>query len=179
MTDLAPDPHDPAPDSSPASEPEAGSATDDKSARRSRMLIIALAAAVVLVVVIALIAVFTRNAPAQYGEDTPEGVVQRYSQAVVDGDTETAMTYLVADVADECERTSVGTEERRVTLLKTTERDDSARVEVIIATVYGSGPFGNNEYETESAFELAADGGGWLIETTPWELAICAQTGIN
>ena len=55
--------------------------------RRSRSTLIALIAGVVLVVVlIALIAVFARGGPTQFDADTPEGVVQRYSQAVVDGD---------------------------------------------------------------------------------------------
>ena len=54
--------------------------------RRSRITLIALIAGVVLVVVIALIAVFTRGGAAPLDEGTPEGVVQRYSQAVVEGD---------------------------------------------------------------------------------------------
>ncbi|MDT0180333.1 hypothetical protein Q9S36_08950 [Microbacterium sp. ARD31] len=144
-----------------------------EDARRSRLVMIALLATVALVVVVALIVVFTRGGAAQFDEDTPEGVVQRYSQAVVEGDTRTALEYLPPDVAEYCERVTPGTEDRRVTLLQTTERDDSARVEVLIATVYGTGPLGSDEYETEGVFELVAADGGWLIETAPWELAIC------
>ncbi len=137
---------------------------------------IVLIAVVAVVVIVALIAVFARSAPAQYDEGTPEGVVQRYSQAVVDGDVDTAIDYLVPEIADDCEQTSAGTEDRRVTLLETTVRDDSARVEVLIATVYGSGPLGTSEYENEGVFELERTGGDWLISATPWEFVVCAQT---
>jgi len=151
----------------------------DPQARRSRILMISLAVAVAVVVVVALIAVFVRREPAQYDESTPEGVVQRYSQAVVDGDIDAALTYLVPEVADDCDRIPIDTQDRRVTLLDTTERSDTARVEVLIATVYGSGPLGTSEYESEGAFDLVKDGGGWLIRTAPWELVVCAQTGTN
>ena len=128
------------------------------------------------VVVVALIAVFSRNAPAQYDEGTPEGVVQRYSQAVIDGDYDAARSYLVPAVADSCERVSSDGEDRRVTLLETSERDGTARVEVLVATVYGSGPFGVSEYENEGVFDLEKVGGDWLVATTPWELVLCMQT---
>lgn len=139
----------------------------------------ALLAAVGLVVVIALVVVFTRGGPAEFAEDTPEGVVQRYSQAVVDGDTQKALGYLVPELADDCERIPLGSEDRRVTLLETDERPDGTRVHVMIATVYGSGPLGSSEYETEGVFDLVSADGGWLIETAPWELAVCAEGGVK
>jgi hypothetical protein len=151
----------------------------DPHARRSRILMVSLAVAVAVVVLIALIAVFVQREPVQYAEDTPEGVVQRYAQAVVDGDVDTALTYLVDDTADDCDRIPVDTQDRRVTLLQTTERDDTARVEVLVATVYGSGPLGPSEYESEGAFDLVKEGDAWLIRTAPWELVVCAQTGPN
>ncbi|WP_139230953.1 hypothetical protein [Microbacterium sp. cf046] len=147
------------------------------SARRSRTILIALIAGVALVVVIALIAVFARGGPAQYAADTPEGVVQRYSQAVVDGDVSTALTYLVPEIADTCDRIPVGTDDMRITLLETTERDDTARVQVLVVTVYGSDPLGSSEYESEEVFELVRAGGDWLIETVPWSLAVCVDGG--
>lgn len=151
-------------------------AIPDPDSRRLRTTLIVLAAVVLVVIVVALIAVFARSAPAQYDADTPEGVVQRYSQAVIDGDFDAARAYLVPEVADECEHISPDGSDRRVTLLETTERDDTARVEVLVATVYGSGPFGTSEYENEGVFDLEKAGGDWLISATPWELAVCLQT---
>lgn len=119
--------------------------TPDPQPRRSRILLLSLVAGIALVVVIAVIAVFVRSAPVSYDESTPEGVVQRYAQAVVDGDIDTALTYLDPEIAESCEEVPTGTDDVRVTLLETTERDDSARVEVLVATIYGSGPLGASE----------------------------------
>ena len=143
--------------------------------RRPRWALVALLAGVALVVVIALVAVFTRGGPTQYAADTPEGVVQRYSQAVVDGDEAQALTYVVPDVADSCERADSGSDDYRMTLIKTDERDATARVEVLVATMYGPGPFGANEYESEAVFRLVKAGDTWLIETAPWQLAVCYE----
>ncbi len=145
--------------------------------RRSRITLLVLIAGVVIVVVLSLIAVFARGGTTQRDAGTPEGVVQRYAQAVVDGDVPTALTYLVPELADSCERVPVTVEDLRVTLLETTERDDSARVSVLVVTVYGSGPLGADEYESEEAFELVRVEGDWLIDTAPWQLAVCIDDG--
>ncbi|GAA1995243.1 hypothetical protein [Microbacterium pumilum] len=146
-------------------------------ARRPRWALVFLLAAVGVVVVIALVAVFTRGAPTQYAADTPEGVVQRYSQAVVDDDTAAALEYVVPEIADSCEESGIGTDDYRVTLLKTTERDDTARVGVLVTTVYGSGPLGSSEYESEESFDLVKSGDSWLIDRAPWQLAVCYELG--
>jgi hypothetical protein len=141
--------------------------------RRRRWPLIALLGGVVLVVVIALIAVFTRGGPAEYPADTPEGVVQRYSQAVIDGDLTTAREYLVPDLADSCERVEPGADDYRITLVDTQGRDDTARVEVIVSTISGSGPLGPNEYESDEVFLLEKVGGSWLISSAPWQVTFC------
>jgi hypothetical protein len=144
-------------------------------ATRPRWALFALLGGILLVVVIALIAVFARGGPAQFAADTPEGVVQRYSQAVIDGDTTAAMKYLVPEVAESCTKVPASSDDYRLTLLDTTERDQTARVKVLIATVYGSGPLGTNEYENEESFSLVKDGDGWLIDVAPWQLTICEE----
>jgi hypothetical protein len=149
------------------------------TARASRLTLIALAAAVALVVVVALIAVFARGGPAPLDADTPEGVVQRYAQAVVDGDLETAEGYLVPELVESCERVSRGADDLRITLEETTERDDRARVEVLVVTVYGSGPLGPDEYESEEAFDLVRVDGEWRIETAPWDLTVCVDEDLQ
>jgi hypothetical protein len=145
--------------------------------RRARITLLALIGSVVLVVVIALIAVFARGGAAPLDPTTPEGVVQRYSQAVVDGDAQTALTYVVPEVADACVRRSVSEEDTRITVLETTERDDTAHVRVLIVTVFGTGPLGADEYEAESAFDLVEVDGDWLVEVAPWRLAVCEEMG--
>jgi hypothetical protein len=147
--------------------------------RASSITLIVLAAAVALVVVVALIAVFARGGPAPLDADTPEGVVQRYAQAVVDGDLETAEGYLVPELVESCERVSRGADDLRITLEETTERDDRARVEVLVVTVYGSGPLGPDEYESEEAFDLVRVDGEWRIETAPWDLTVCVDEDLQ
>ncbi len=145
--------------------------------RRSRFTLVALVGGVVLVVLIALIAVFARGGAAPLDPATPEGVVQRYSQAVVDGDAQTALTYVVPEVADACVSRWVSEEDTRITVLETTERADTAHVRVLIVTVYGTGPLGADEYEAESSFDLVKVGGDWLVEVAPWRLAVCDDMG--
>ncbi len=142
---------------------------------RSRAVMIALISGIALVVVIALIAVFARSAPTQYDADTPEGVVQRYSQAVVDGDYDAAVGYLVPERADSCVNRRIEVVDVRVTLLDTTVRGDLATVEVGIAASYGGGPFGSSTYEYEDQFLLQEVEGEWLVVEAPWELAVCEE----
>src|SRR5690606_32090176 len=107
----------------------------DASGRPDRTLLIVLAAVAALVVV-ALLVVFTRGAPAPIDASTPAGVVQRYTEALLAGDEETARGYLVD--GDECERLESGPlDDVRVTLLSTTERESSADVDVSIVTTAG------------------------------------------
>lgn len=146
-------------------------------ARRSRTVLIALLAGVVLVVVVALIVVFARGGPSRYAEDTPEGVVQRYTQAVIDGDIQTALTHLVPAVADECERTPPSADDSRVTWARTTERGGAVRVDVIVTTVYGSGPLGPSEYRSDEYFDLVEVDGVWRIDTAPWQFVVCLNGG--
>ncbi len=144
----------------------------DAESRRSRRLLAVLGAAVGAVVLAAILAVFLRGEPAELDAATPEGVVQRYTQAVLAGDADTALSYVVDDVADDCDPVTV-TEDRRVTLVDASENGETARVEVRVATVYGQGPFGPSEYETDGVFVLEGADGAWLIRSAPWELSAC------
>ena len=127
---------------------------------------------------VALIAVFSRGTPEMLDADTPEGVVQRYSAAVIDGDELTAAEYLTPESVEDCEESfSDGSESMRVTLVSTTVRDESADVRVSITTTYGSRPFGVSESEFVDDFDLVRVDGAWLIDTAPWPLTICPKTG--
>ncbi len=126
-------------------------------------------------VIVALVVVFTRGEPELLDETTPEGVVQRYSAAVIEGDESAAIDYLAPELRDPCERLEMVTaDDMRVTLVSTTERDESADVEVLIGITYDDGPFGSTEYEEEGDFDLVRADGSWLIESAPWPLTICS-----
>jgi hypothetical protein len=131
-------------------------------------------AVVVGLVVIALVVVFSRGEPASLDESTPEGVVQRYSAAVIDGDEAEAKRYLESDLADDCVPLETAPVDRmRVTLVTTTERNDTADVEVLISWSYDEGPFGGSGVEEAGTFDLIRVDDGWRIENAPWPLTIC------
>jgi hypothetical protein len=150
---------------------------DATPARPDRTLLVILGVIAALVI-LALVVVLSRGEPEPLDEATPEGVVQRYSAAVIDGDEEAAMDYLVPELADDCVRMETApVADMRVTLVDTEERDESADVRVIIVVSYGGGgPFGSDEYQEEGVFDLVRDGDGWLIERAPWPLTICDPT---
>lgn len=138
---------------------------------RTLIVILAVIAAMAIV---ALIVVFTRGEPAALDESTPEGVVQRYSAAVLEGDEDAASAYLVPELGDPCEPVGAGpVEDMRVTLASTTERDDTADVRVLITVTYEGGLLGSSDYEEEGEFDLVRADDGWLIESTPWQLTVC------
>lgn len=149
-------------------------------ARPDRTLIVILSVIAVLVIV-ALAVVFTRGEPKLLDESTPAGVVQRYSAAVISGDEDAAVEYLAPALRVGCD-TYVPTyvENVRVTLGSTTERADSADVNVFIVTTYqDGGPFGPSESEVAENFNLDKVDGKWLISTTPWPLTICMNATVK
>jgi hypothetical protein len=152
---------------------------DAATAKPDRILIVILSIIAVLVAV-SLAVVFSRGKPALLEESTPQGVVQRYAAAVIDGDESAAAAYLTEAARSQC----VGFERPardnlRVTLVSTTERPASADVRVLIGVSTGGGPFGNSEYETEDVFDLAKTNGKWLVDSAPWQLRVCTNTAVK
>ena len=146
---------------------------------KDRTLIVILGTIAALVLV-ALMVVFTRGAPEQLDPSTPEGVVQAYSAAVLDGDETAAAAFLTATAVNDCARFGWGpTDNLRVVLVSTTVRPNSADVVVSLVTSSDDGPFGASEYEFESNFDLVRADGAWLIETAPWELSICPNPTVT
>lgn len=140
--------------------------------RPDRILIVILSVIAGLVV-LALAAVFFRGQPEPLAADTPAGVVQRYAEAVLDGDEAGAARYLAESSGRQCGPVDSVTRSLRVTLLSTTERPESADVHVVLTVSNGNGPFGNPEYETEDVFDLVKVNGKWLVKTAPWQLTVC------
>lgn len=141
---------------------------------RTLTVILVIIAAVVL---LALVVVFLRGTPAPLDRTTPEGTVQAYTNAVIDGDLSAITPLLTREVRDHCERLDPETQGSvRLTLISTKVSGDRATVRVSVATDYGSGPFGSSSYETEDSFTLAKENGQWLVETAPWQFTICYNT---
>lgn len=152
---------------------------DAAAAKPDRILIVILSIIAVMVAV-SLAVVFSRGKPALLEESTPQGVVQRYAAAVIEGDESAAAAYLTDAARSQCvgfERPS--SNNLRVTLVSTTERPASADVRVLIAVSSGGGPFGNSEYENEDVFDLAKTNGKWLVDSAPWQLRVCTNTAVK
>ncbi len=142
--------------------------------RRDRTLPVLLAV-LGLLVVTALAVVFLRPDPELRGAGTPEGVVQRYSAAVIDGDERSAAGFL-HEAPEPCGEWESGVDEDlRVSLVSTDTRGGAAEVKVSVVSFDPGGPFGSSEYETEETFELKKTGGTWLIDTAPWRLRVCGS----
>jgi len=142
--------------------------------------LIAILSAIALLVIIALAVVFTRGEPEALDESTPAGVVQRYSSAVIEGDTATADSYLTEEASSLCSgfRES-GPLPTRVVLISATERDNTALVKVSVVNTGSGGPFGPSEYEMEDRFSLVKTNGKWLIDQAPYQLLSCIKSPVK
>ena len=144
-------------------------------ARRSLLVLVAVIA---LLVVVSLVVVFTRGEPEQLDESTPEGVVQRYSAAVLDGDEDAALGYLAKEARVDC-GTIHTMDDLRVAHVSTEESADGDTVDVTVSLGRpSSGIFDGSSYEYEDTFVLVSDGDEWRVLTAPWDRAFC-RTDVN
>lgn len=146
------------------------------TSRPNRILAIVVGVVAVIGVVAAVLSA-TRDVPT-YDRGAPEGVVQAYLTAVIDGDHQGAVQFL-ADVSpctvEDLDRAYVS-EGVRV-LLRDTEVDgDAAQVRVDVVMSSG-GPLDGSEYAEKHTFRLSRAGGDWLITGTPWPMYECSKEG--
>ncbi|GAB4099949.1 hypothetical protein [Sinomonas halotolerans] len=141
--------------------------------------LIAVLAAIGVLVAVSLVLVLARGAPEAMDPSSPEGVVQDYSQAVIDGDTDRASSLLSERLKDLCGSSSgyytssEYLEGLRIELLSSAARDQTATVKVAVVQTSPGGIFGPSEYSTESSFQLVRDDGEWRIDTVPPMILMC------
>lgn len=122
--------------------------------------------------VVVTLAVLALQGGADYDEATPEGVVQRYVQAIVDGEHRAALKYVDPDLGcttNDLRFTGVS-RSPSVRLVGTRIDDDDAEVEVIVSEY--AGPF-DGRYEFPTTFILGRHDGGWMMVETPWPMYYC------
>ena len=121
-----------------------------------------------------------------YAEDTPEGVLQRYLSAMLDGDTTAAYAYLSPDLQERClleewRRQSRGivdrTEQSQIVLTKVDRpSDNEAIVSVTITTLDTSRiilvPPVENSFNLEFFLDRLDDG-RWAFTEFPWPAFGC------
>lgn len=104
--------------------------------------------------------------PETFDPDSPEGVVQQYLEAALDGDEDAAERLLAEDVELDCQSRSAASV--RVSLVESNVTDDRATVEVRITESSG-GPFDGGSYTRDDTFRLERTSDGWRITDRPWD----------
>jgi hypothetical protein len=136
-----------------------------------RILMVVVAAMVALSALV--VALAAARSPAQLDPRSPEGTVQAYLRAVLDGNHETAARYL--DPASGCDIGDLDgmgrTHPTRVALASSHVDGSNARVRVEL-TLGADGPFGSGYRET-TTFRLNRPDADWLLTGTPWPLFDC------
>ena len=143
------------------------------TARLNRILAI-----VVLVVAAvgigAAVVTATHDVPT-YDRGRPEGVVQAYLTAVIDGDRDAAVACLEQDsqcTVDDLDRAFVP-DGVRIVLRDTSVDGDTAQVFVDVTGSSG-GPLDSSEYTEQHTFRLRQADGDWRITGRPWPMYDCA-----
>ena len=144
------------------------------TSRPNRILAIVLGV-IALIGVVAGVLSATRPVP-EYDRGTPEGVVQAYLTAVIDGDHQDAVEFLAAEsscTVEDLDRSYLPDGVRVV--LRDTEVDgDTAQVKVDVVMSSG-GPLDGSEYAEQHTFRLTRARGGWLITGAPWPMYECSK----
>ncbi len=154
---------------------------------KSNRWLMGMGAALAMLVVVAIVASFIDREPAQYPEDTPEGITQRYLTAMVVGDITAAYAYLSTNLQEQC----ILSEWKRVTRARTRFEDSQmllqdvryfddteARVSVDVNDLRTPQPFDltPREYTTSLEFTLELqDDGSWRFSQVPWPTYRCPQ----
>lgn len=151
------------------------------SSTSSKWLVGAGAVIAVLVVVSVLVAVLgNAGETTTFPEDTPEGVVQRYLQAVQDSETQVAYDYMGAALQEACsvqefrDQTRWSADNDNKVILEGTEVvGDQTIVTVRITQVRTEPPFAPSESSFQQEYNLEQQNGDWRFTEPPWPFSWC------
>jgi hypothetical protein len=141
----------------------------------SRWLIVVAGGVVALVVLSVAVALLTRSEATTFAADTPEGTVQRYLQAIEDGELQEAYDYLSVALQRDCsyrdfrspsQRSDM--ESQRVTLEDTERVNGEMEVRVLVTQFHVDPPFGSRESSHVQRYLLVEEGGEWRFSAQPW-----------
>ena len=145
--------------------------------------LLAMAGGVVAIVVVSVVvAVATRGDVELFPEDTPEGTVQRYLQALVAGDLSTAYEYLSVAFQDECDYRSFRDfarrregDDRRYVLEDVETLNGEVEVSVRVTRFSADPPFGGRESSSTQRYILALEDGAWRFTGDLWRFGGCPK----
>jgi len=140
------------------------------------------AAVVAVLAVAGVIAALLAGGTEAFPEDSPEGTVQRYLQAVEKSDYRAAHAHLGGQLRQDCPLQEFrqqmrwrGEQSDRVLLDKTEEVDGRVFVQVRILNVSMDGPFAPSETSRLHEYALEREDGAWRFVEPPWPLGYCKQ----
>lgn len=146
----------------------------------SRWLAGAITVILALIVLSVAVTFLMRPEATLLPEDTPEGIVQRYLQAIDAGDPQTAHSYLSTELQESCtyqyfrdsarwlDNTDLG-----VALEDTVSIDGQVEVRVRITQYQGSSPFDSGEHSHTQWFTLEREDEAWRLVDPPWPSGYC------
>lgn len=154
--------------------PEGATGPGPAAERGTHRTLVILLGVIAALVVVAIVVVLTRGGPAALDRTSPEGVVQEYAAAVLEGRFDEARNYLSIEPRENCRPFDPSPHQQlRVALRNVSIAGDRAFVHVLITTSDSSDPFGGGGYQDSDSFELRREGEAWLIRSAPWQFTIC------
>ena len=159
-------------------EQESRSGGTDRRLGPDARIILWSVVAVGVLVAVAAVFTFVQNPPLDVG--TPEGVVQRYLQAVINGRRVEARSYLSDRLQRECDEDFpryLSQDAFRIEWIDTVMDGSVARVEVRVVE-QDIGIF-DPYYEFYTSFTLEASEDGWRITDQKWPWYRCSESPIG
>lgn len=145
----------------------------------SNRLLLWMGAGLAALIIVAAVIVIVRE-PARFDPGTPEAAVQDYIDAVLDDDADAAWALLAPGIQQRCGAEDLEARYRRdgsgrIILRDTTNRGESATVEIEFNAVYLDGPFDVYESSYSERFNLRLVDGEWRISNVPWPYYWCSE----
>ena len=150
------------------------------SRRRVDPLLTGIVVGAVLLIVAGLLAIplLARRTPALALETTPEGIVQRFYQAVYADDYAAAHGYLASATRAQIseielqQQLSPQLHQSQARVANTIVRADAATVQVVLTHIQPGGLFGSNEWTENHDVLLKREGTDWKIVGGPFYVPI-------
>lgn len=135
---------------------------------RPNVVLAVVAGLVVTLAVVAAVVSGAREHP-ELDPTTPEGAVQIFLTAVFDGDEDAAAGHLDPDLGCEPPFDVYLPTGARIDVVSTSTEGDEAHV--VVDVVERTGGLVPDEWTHRQAYDLTADGDGWLLTGAPWPVS--------
>ena len=146
--------------------------------RHSRIALVVIGGVTVVLTAVAIVVAV--QPPQDFDHGTPEGTVQAYYQAILDGDENLALSYIEEDLVADCsihELSYFTPDSARVVIEKTEIDGNDATVGVVITETWGDGPFGGGSNTFDQTLIMTRRDEAWMITRVPWPVEMFCHEG--